>query len=49
MPSISETMREQMNVPTEVFVLTNEVNMLLPEGHKIGKVSLVVFIRTRIY
>lgn len=37
MPSISETMREQMNVPTEVFVLTNEVNMLLPEGHKIGK------------
>ncbi|KAM7249426.1 hypothetical protein ACFE04_019560 [Oxalis oulophora] len=39
MPSTSAIMREQMNAPDDVLVLTNEINILLQPGHKIGKPS----------
>lgn len=42
MPSIFQTMREQLNAPDDIFVLTDEVYILLPEGHKIGKVSFTL-------
>lgn len=38
MPDIASQMRKQMNAPNDIIVLSNEVNVLLPEGHKIGKV-----------
>lgn len=37
-PNISEIMAAQLNVPKEVFVLTEKFHQLLPNGHKIGKV-----------
>lgn len=37
MPAISKVMAEQMNASEDIFVLTEDMNILLPEGHKIGK------------
>lgn len=41
MPSVATIMADQMNASSDVFVLTDEINILLKEGHKIGKVSMV--------
>ncbi|XP_065221713.1 methionine--tRNA ligase, cytoplasmic isoform X2 [Planococcus citri] len=37
MPNIAKIMAEQMNASEDLFVLTEDMNILLPEGHKIGK------------
>ena len=51
MPNISKIMAEQMNASEDLFVLTEDVNILLPEGHKIGKVRrdlLIPFFKRQI-
>ncbi|CAH0386639.1 unnamed protein product [Bemisia tabaci] len=39
MPDTSKIMAEQLNAPESLYVLTEDVTMLLPPGHKIGHPS----------
>lgn len=43
MPDTSKIMAEQLNAPESLYVLTEDVTMLLPPGHKIGHVSIFCY------
>lgn len=38
MPHVSQTIREQICAPADMYVITDKLYCLLPAGHKIGKV-----------
>lgn len=40
MPQTADTMASQINVSSDLFLLTENVYQTLPSGHKIGKVRL---------
>jgi hypothetical protein len=39
MPVTADILKEQLQAPDDVWIITPEFTVLLPSGHKLGKVS----------